>query len=412
MSDPVRTSIDRPVHQALILVGGRGTRLGALTGDTPKPMLEVGGRPFLTTVIQELARQGISEVILLAGYLGEQIAHQYHGRQFGECLCRVLIEPEPLGTGGALRLARDLVQERFLVLNGDSFLRFSLFDLERRQARSGCAHALVGLTVEDTSRYGALDFDGDLLVNIAEKGRSGPGYINCGVYLFDRSVFDHVAASGPQSMERDILPRLMRERRVVGFNVESYFVDIGVVASLEEARAKLTPYRPKGDVFFDRDGVLNVDSGYVHRWEDFEWLPGAQEAVAAVVRSGRRAFVVTNQAGIGRGYYPTDDMLRLHYQMNRALRAEGGWIAEFFHSPHHAEAEKPFFRSQDHPTRKPNAGMLYAAARRWDVDLKASALFGDRDTDVQAAEAAGLCWTRIVKPGDLLQAVKAYLESQ
>ena len=142
-------------------------------------------------------------------------------------------------------------------------------------------------------------------------------------------------------------------------------------------------------LFLDRDGVLNEDRGYVHRWEDFRWIAGAREAVAAFNSRGWWVFVVTNQSGVGRGYYSEDDVHALHARMIEDLAAMGARIDAFYHCPHHPEGTvAQFTRSCD--CRKPAPGMILRAIRELGIDPAASILIGDSERDIEAGRAAGI----------------------
>jgi len=143
-------------------------------------------------------------------------------------------------------------------------------------------------------------------------------------------------------------------------------------------------------LFLDRDGVLNEDPGYVHRWEDFRWIPGAREAVAAFNRAGWWVFVVTNQSGIGRGYYGEDDVVALHAKLSESLAEAGGHIDAFYYCPQHPDATVEAYRHPDPPDRKPNPGMILRALREHPVDIGRSIMVGDKDADVEAARRAGI----------------------
>ena len=147
---------------------------------------------------------------------------------------------------------------------------------------------------------------------------------------------------------------------------------------------------PRPALFLDRDGVLNEDPGYVHRWEDFHWIPGAREAVAAFNAAGWWVFVVTNQSGVGRGYYAEDDVIALHARMSESLDEVGARIDAYYYCPQHPEAQVDVYRHPDPPDRKPNPGMLLRAISEWPVDLSRSLMVGDKDSDLQAAARAGV----------------------
>ncbi len=164
------------------------------------------------------------------------------------------------------------------------------------------------------------------------------------------------------------------------------------------------PARPA--LFLDRDGVLNEDRGYVSRWEDFAWIPGARETVAAFNRAGWIVVVVTNQSGIGRGYYTEDDMRALHRRMSEELAKTGGRIDGFYHAPHHPDAKLDAYRHPDPPDRKPNPGMILRACADFAVDTSASLMIGDKPSDIAAAERAGIR-AALFEGGDLYEFLAA-----
>jgi D-glycero-D-manno-heptose 1,7-bisphosphate phosphatase len=146
----------------------------------------------------------------------------------------------------------------------------------------------------------------------------------------------------------------------------------------------------KPALFLDRDGVLNEDRGYVYRWEDFQWVAGARETVAAFNRAGWLVIVVTNQSGVGRGYYSEADVHALHARMQADLAKAGGRIDAFYHAPQHPEAPTEAYRHPDPPLRKPNPGMILQALADWPIDRAASLLIGDKASDLEAALRAGI----------------------
>lgn len=139
-------------------------------------------------------------------------------------------------------------------------------------------------------------------------------------------------------------------------------------------------------VFLDRDGTLNIDKGYVHRIEDWEWIPGAIGAIAGFKKAGFLVIVVSNQAGIARGYYHEQDVFNLNVLINRELKEHGTVIDKFYHCPHHPE----FGLVRACACRKPLPGMIEKAAQDFDIDLGRSWLVGDKASDVQAGLAAGV----------------------
>lgn len=374
--------------QAVILVGGLGTRLGAMTRLVPKPLLEVAGRPFLDYILDELSRYGtIQEVLLLAGYQAGQVIDRYDGKRWRGAQVSVISEPAQLGTGGALKHAADRLAARFLLMNGDSFFDFNLLDV----AAHVHSPAIVRVALKKDhagDRYGRVLLDRDFISTFLPAGAQPNGPINSGVYWVDREILSYIDEL-PCSLEQVIFPRLAEIGQLRATQYNGFFIDIGVPADLERAQSELPEKLRRPAIFFDRDGVLNVDKAYVHKVEDFEWVAGAREAVKLCNDRGYLTFVVTNQAGVARGYYGIEAVEDLHAWMNEDLAKIGAHIDEFQYCPYHEEAVVERWRRAS-IRRKPAPGMILDCFRGWPVRKDASLLVGDRTLDLEAAAAAGI----------------------
>lgn len=223
---------------AAILAGGLGTRLRAVVADRPKVMAAVGGRPFLVRWFDTLQAQGVRDVVVCSGYRGRQIEECFGGTH-GHLRLSYSPEPEPLGTGGALRHALGLLHGRdILVLNGDSFCEF---DLEAHLAAHASRRASASLLlthVEDTRRFGRviLDRKGRVIEFREKAAAGGSGWINAGVYLLRRELLAALPAAQPLSLEHDLLPRWMASG-VFGFAANGRFIDIGTPESYAQAES-------------------------------------------------------------------------------------------------------------------------------------------------------------------------------
>lgn len=378
------------VTQALFLVGGKGTRLGALSANTPKPMQEIApGVRFLDLLLENAARMGFSDLVLLAGHLGDKVEAAYHGQRVGEATIRVVRESQPMGTGGALAQAADALAERFVLLNGDSFFDINLRALTAAPLPEGGGRLALRM-VDDTARYGSVQLEGTKISAFIEKNPdlTGPGLINGGIYYLDRAMVNRIGA--PSSIESDVFPELVKEGRLEGLPFDGYFLDIGLPETLAQAQRETAALRVRPAAFLDRDGVLNEDQGYTYRVEDLTWMPGAREAIRLLNDRGYRVIVVTNQAGVARGDHKEDAIGVFHAGMQAGLAEEGAFVDAFYHCPFHADGKVPAYTAADHPDRKPNPGMILRALEDWKVDRDRSFLIGDKPSDMEAARRAGL----------------------
>lgn len=387
--------------QAVILCGGIGSRLGSLTSDTPKPLLPVGDAPFLDVLLFELGRHGLRDVLLLAAFAAEKVEAYARetpvARQFGMTVS-ISREPDRAGTAGALRHARARLDQEFLLLNGDSWLDFNLLSLPAPAPDD--AGVLTVRLLPDARRSGVVGIEGGRAISFRERpDRPGPGHVNAGVYRLRAEVAEACPPTG--SLEVDVLPRLASAGRLGAAIRDGYFIDIGVPESFERAQSEVPAQRTRPALFLDRDGVINVDHGYVGTPDRFEWIPGAITAIRAANDAGHYVFIVTNQAGVARGFYGREDVIALHQWMNAQLALHGAHIDDFRFCPHHPEGiVENLARPCD--WRKPEPGMIVDLLRHWPVDAGRSLLVGDREHDLAAAAAAGVAGRRF-DGGDLAQ---------
>jgi NDP-sugar pyrophosphorylase family protein len=227
--------------RAFVLCGGQGTRLRPVLTDRPKSMALISGTPFLQLMLDRLKSQGIDDVILGTGYMAHKIEDYFGTRRKFDMRIQYSREHAPLGTGGSLKLAEPLISDPVLVLNGDSYVEWSLGPMLELFNGKGADLVLVLQTVGDVTRYGSVALDRDSRVSaFVEKGAAaGPGLINAGVYLFRKQIIRELPQSRAISLERDVFPRLLN-RGVYGLISRGLFIDIGIPDDLERAQTLLT----------------------------------------------------------------------------------------------------------------------------------------------------------------------------
>ena len=224
---------------ALILCGGLGTRLQEAVPDRPKGLAEVAGRPFLDILVAELQRQGLRRFVLCAGHRAEQIAALYRGRQDAEFVLSA--EPSPLGTGGAVRHALAHARtDPFLVLNGDSHCEVDYAALRAFHARAGADLTVVVAPDPERGDAGRVALAGDgRVLSFDEKTATAHAYVNAGIYVMQRRAAERLPAGVAASLERELIPALVREERCFGFPVPGPLTDIGTPERYRAAQQAL-----------------------------------------------------------------------------------------------------------------------------------------------------------------------------
>jgi mannose-1-phosphate guanylyltransferase len=281
--------------QALVLVGGKGTRLRPLTTDTPKPILNLVDRPFLSYMIEWLASHGVDEIVFACGFLPDQLEKVLGSGGDGTPNLHYVVEPEPLGTGGAIKFAEEHLDDRFFALNGDVLTDLDLTALWNSHLERGATASLGLYPVDDPTGYGLVDLDEEgTVLDFHEKPEpehAGPGLINAGTYVLERSVLEGVASGREVSIEREVFPDLIGNG-LCGIRLDGYWMDIGTPARYLEASWDIVEGRVKTEVETNDQGM--------HIGLDCEITTGA--------KIGPRA-VIGNRSMVGKGAEITDSVL-------------------------------------------------------------------------------------------------------
>jgi mannose-1-phosphate guanylyltransferase len=301
--------------QAIVLVGGEGTRLRPLTDAVPKPALTLVDRPFLAYMIEWLGAHGVTEVVLACGFLPDRLREELGEVEHEGVALTYVVEPERRGTAGAIRFAAEALGERlddrFLALNGDVLTDLDLTALRRAHAERG-ARATIGLYgVEDSSAYGLVDCDaaGDVLAFTEKTGHAVPGHINAGAYVLERSVLDLVPAGREVSIEREVFPRLVGDG-LCALRLDGYWMDIGTPDRYLQATWDILEGRVETEVEATAPGLFL----------------GAGCVVAESARVGPRA-VLSAGCVVGDGAEVADSVLLDGCRVGAGARVRGSILA-------------------------------------------------------------------------------------
>lgn len=254
--------------QAIVLVGGEGTRLRPLTNSIPKPALTLVDRPFLAYMVEWLARHGVTEVVLACGFLPDVLREALGDGEHDGTRLRYVTEPDRRGTAGAIRFAADALgddlEDRFLALNGDVLCDLDLSALVREHEERGARATLALQSVEDSAAYGLVscDDDGAVLEFTEKTGAAVPGEVNAGAYVLERSVLDLIAPDREVSIEREVFPRLVGDG-LEGLCLDGYWMDIGTPERYLQASWDILEGRVQTAVRPTAPGLLVADGAEV-----------------------------------------------------------------------------------------------------------------------------------------------------
>jgi len=407
--------------RAVIMAGGKGTRVASVNGSIPKPMLPVNGKPVLLHQVESLKQQGINDIILTIGHLGSQILNFFgDGQQFGVRITYIQ-EKTPLGTAGALYYLKGKITEDFLLINGD--LIFDVDFARLMQFHKNCQSLATLLVHPNDHPYDSgiilADAEGKVSGWLTKEDERG-WYRNCvnsGIHMISPQVLDRINMPEITDLDREILKPLIRSGRVYAYRTPEYVKDMGTPERIIQVEQDLqiglvrrkNLGRQQRAVFLDRDGTINRYVGFLKRIEDIQLIDGAAEAVRRINQSGYLAIVVTNQPVIARGDVSWGELDEMHKKLETLLGREGAYLDDIFVCPHHPDRGFPGERPEYKMVcmcRKPKPGLLFQAAEKYNIDLAESWMIGDSNRDMAAGQAAG-CRTVIVSESvNLLDAVK------
>lgn len=232
--------LNKKIKEAIVLAGGKGTRLQSVVSDVPKPMALIGDKPFLMLLLQYLQSQGVEKVVLSVGYMYEIIQETF-GNSFNGLEISYSIEKEPLGTGGAIAKAMTFTEsENVLVLNGDSFIKISLAEIVNKIPESKNHSLLVLKEMSNVSRYGSVVLENEIITAFEEKQFKEKALINAGVYILNKDIFKDKNLPEKFSFEKDFLEKEVTKGNLYGVVTNGYFIDIGVPEDYLRAQSELT----------------------------------------------------------------------------------------------------------------------------------------------------------------------------
>ncbi len=398
------------IRQAVILAGGKGTRLASRLNGLPKSLIDICGKPLLQHQIELLKSFDLTDLIMLTGHGADHIKNFCLSHNSWGMNIRFVSDATPLGTAGSVMRAFPYLHENFLVVYGDTMLQVDLdrFASEHFDKNAGATIFLHPNDHPFDSDIVEIDDSGHIKAfypcpHTIKKDKYLPNLVNAALYCVKRSAIEPWAGKTFfMDFAKDLFPKMLRAGTpLIGYSSSEYIKDCGTPDRLDRVcgdfisgKISRSSFKQKQPVIFlDRDGTLNKEVGYISNPSQLELLPDVGEAIKKINTSVYRAVVLTNQPVVARGACSLDDLRQIHNKLETLLSLDGAYLDKIYFCPHHTDkgfAGEILSLKINCTCRKPNIGMIEAAMNDMNVNLSLSWLIGDTSTDVLTAKNAGI----------------------
>lgn len=396
----MRRKLMNKIEQAVILAGGYGTRLKPFTDTNPKPMYLFEGKPFLEYLVEQVKSFGITEIVMLLGYLPEKIMDYFGtGEKWGVSIT-YSITPVEYDTGLRIKGASELLHQEFLLLYCDNYCPINYEALLQRYRQSNGKLCFTAYENLDGYTKNNLRISETGLVEVYDKKRVSSNLqgVDIGYALVNKNVLSLLPEEN-HNFESVVYPALIEKKESFAEMTAHRYYSVG---SWERIELTKDFFSPRKFIFLDRDGTLNVrapQARYIENSEDFIWLDGAKDAIKQLNDANYTVILVSNQPGIARGNLTESTLNDIHHKMQKDLNQIGAKIDHIYYCPHNWE--------EGCPCRKPKPGMFYQAQKDLSVDLTKCIMIGDDERDIDAASRAGVRGVFVDENFTLMDAVNA-----
>jgi len=370
---------------AVVLVGGKGSRLGNLTKNTPKPLLKINNQIFLDTIIAKLIKYKFNKIYLLCSFKKEKFFRLYNNKIIHNSKIMCIDEGNPKGTGGALYKLKNIVKRDFLLINGDTYFDIDISKLLENKFKDNiCTIALTS-----NKKYKKNIKINNIKININNQiqfSKDFSSLMNGGIYFFKKKIFKFIIKK-KCSLENDILKNLIIKKKIHGIVFKEKFVDIGSHKMIKFLKKNKDFFKQKA-IFLDRDGVINrlKKNDYIKKYSEFNFLPGVIDGIKYINKKNYLVIIITNQACIGKSIISEKTLDSIHDKMKKHLKSKkNAHIDDIYYSPYYKYSNNSKYRKNEFD-RKPNPGMLIKAIKKWNVNIKKSLFLGDSVTDYRLSK--------------------------
>ena len=378
------------MNDLVILVGGKGTRLGNFTKKIPKPLLKIDkDKTFLDILLSRLIKYNFKKIYLLCSFKKELFFKKYHNKKIHNSKLICIDEGQPKDTGGALYVLKNKIKNNFILINGDSYFdfNFNLFIKKVSKKITGIIALTKNHHYKKNKKINNIILNKSGYINYS---KFKTNLMNGGIYFFKKKILNSIK-NKKISLEDEILPKLIKKNKIKGIYSNAKFIDIGSIKNLLHVRKEKKILHQKC-AFLDRDGVINKVkvNGYIKKFKEFIFLPGVAKAIKYLNENNYLVIVITNQAGIGKAIMTENQLNLIHKKMIDHISTENkAIIDDIYYSPYYKKSKYKKYR-QNFINRKPNPGMFKMAIKKWNINLNSSFFIGDSISDRDAAKKLNL----------------------
>jgi D,D-heptose 1,7-bisphosphate phosphatase len=393
--------------QAIILAGGKGTRLKSILGDIPKPLVDICGTPLLEHQILHLKEQSFTNIIILVNHLADTIISFCKSKNNWGLEIQIIDDGEPLGTAGAVLKIFDKLEDEFLVVYGDTMFNVDLFKFFQFHKKDPTISATLFLHPNDHP------YDSDLVVcdenNVIKSFLNYPhdsnlyysNIVNAALYFINKSsLFNWINNKNLLDFAKNLFPEMISKGLLLkGYISPEYIKDCGtpdrvqkVCIDFQKSKIKNSNLKQQQKaIFIDRDGTLNKEVGHLSDINNFELIEDVDIAIKKINRSSFKSIIITNQPVIARGECTLMELKNIHNKLETELGKKNAYVDKIIFCPHYPISG---FKNEiinykiDCNCRKPNIGMILEAKTAFNIDLSQSWLIGDSTTDIMTAKNA------------------------
>ena len=400
--------------KAVIMAGGKGTRLVEITKDEiPKPMAKLCNKPILQRTIENLKKYGVDEIYITVGHLHEKIEGYFKdGSEFGVKI-NYIVESQPLGSAGALYFLKDKIKGDFIVCSGDT-----LFDIDINAMLNFHKQNKADATL--LTRASNHPFDSDLIISDNNNKILGfdkktnirnyyyHNLANAGFFILNENCLQYFQELKKVNMEHDFITELINSgKNVYSYYSSEYIRDVGTPERFEKAtqdllNGKINARNFKNKqkaIFIDRDGVINKYKGFINKQEDLQIFDFVYQAVKKINESEYLAIIVSNQPVLARGECSEQELDEIFKKMETLLGLKGVYFDAIYYCPHHPhkgyEGEVPELKIEC-DCRKPKIGMLLKAKEKFNLDFDKCWIIGDTNLDIETGNNAKIKTIRVM----------------